>query len=105
MSTRARLVERADLERQHPAAPVRHLPLRQRVLRMARQPRIEHPRHARVPLQELGERQAVGRVLGHAERQRLRAAQHEPGVERAQDRAGGVLDEAQPLDVLVARAR
>ena len=36
-------------------------------------------------------------------RERLRAAQHQPRVERAQDRARGVLDEPQPLDVLVAR--
>ena len=39
------------------------------------------------------ERQAVGRVLRHAKRQRLRAAQDQPRIERAQDRAGGVLNE------------
>ena len=41
-------------------------------------------------------------MLRHAHGERLRAAQHEPRIERAEDRAGGVLDELQPLDVVVA---
>ena len=42
-------------------------------------------------------------MLRHPQRQRLGAAQHQPRVERAEDRARGVLHEPQPLDVLVAR--
>ena len=38
----------------------------------------------------------------HADRQRLGPAQHEPRVERAQNRPFRVLDESQPLDVVVA---
>ena len=42
-------------------------------------------------------------MLLHAQRQRLGAAQDQPGIERSEDRAGGVLHELQPLDVVVAR--
>jgi hypothetical protein len=55
-----------------------------------------------VRAEELGERHAVRVVLLHPQRQRLGAAQDEPGIEGAQDRALGVLDEPQPVDVVVA---
>ena len=41
----------------------------------------------------------------HPQRQRLGAAQHQPRIERAEDRARRVLHEPQPLDVVVARRR
>ena len=54
------------------------------------------------PARNSRQRQAVDRVLRHAQRQRLGSAQHQPRIERAQNRAGGVLNEPQPLDVFVA---
>jgi hypothetical protein len=56
-----------------------------------------------VGAEELRERKAVGVVRLHADRQRLGAAQHQKRVERAEDRPFRVLDELQPLDVVVAR--
>ena len=38
-------------------------------------------------------------VLLHSQRQRLRAAHHEPGIERRQDRTGAVLHKADPVRV------
>src|SRR5476649_1510067 len=59
-----------------------------------------HVPHLRVRAQELGEREAVGVVRLHPDRQRLGPAEHEERVERAQDRAFRVLYEPQPLDVV-----
>ena len=56
----------------------------------------------RMRREELGERQPVGAVLHHPDRERLGPAQHQPRIERSQDRAGRVLHELQPLDVVVA---
>ena len=50
----------------------------------------------------LGQHLRIGVVALHAERQRLGASQHEPRIHRPEDRAFGVLDELQPLDVDVA---
>ena len=55
--------------------------------------------HLAMRRKELRQRDAVGVVLRHSHRQRLRAAQHEPRVERAENRARGVLVELQPLEV------
>ena len=52
--------------------------------------------------EQLGEGEAGDVVLRHAQRQRLGAAQHQERIERRQDGALCVLDEPQPLDVLVA---
>ena len=95
-------LERSEVERDH-AAEAAHLFLRQRVLRMGRQPRIVAPGDLRVRLQKLRHGEAVLVVPLHPERQRLGAAQHQPRVERAEDRALGVLHELQPLDVVVPR--
>ena len=102
LSARRACFERRDLERQHAAEAVRHLPPRELVLRMVRQARVEDLRHLRVPAKELRQRQAVAECCAIRSGQRLGAAQHQPRVERAQDRAGRVLDELQPFDVLVA---
>ena len=75
----------------------------QRVLGMRRQARIVHAGDLRVSLQILRHGQAVRVVPFHPERQRLRAAQHQPRIERTEDRALRVLHERQPLDVVVAR--
>ena len=68
---------------------------------MVRQARIDDAANLRVPAQKLGQRLTVRGVLRHAQRQRLGSAQDQPRIERAENRAGGVLDESQPLDVLV----
>ena len=52
-----RVLERPDVERQHPAEAA-HLPLRQLVLRMVGQARVEHLLHLRVCGQELRQRHA-----------------------------------------------
>jgi hypothetical protein len=97
-----RALERADVEREH-AAEAAHLAARQRVVRVVRQPRVDHPPHAGMRREELGQGLPVRAVLPHAQGEGLGAAQDEPRVERAEDRAGRVLHEPQPLDVLVAR--
>ena len=99
----ARVLEAPDVERQHPAESA-HLALRQLVLGMVWQSRIEHTFHRRVFRQELRQRQPVDVVLRHAQRQRLGAAQHQERVERAQNRALRVLDELQPLEIVVVHA-
>ena len=58
--------------------------------------------HLGVRFEELRQREAVRVVRGHAERQRLGAPQHEPGIKRAEDRPLGVLNEAKPGDVVRA---
>ena len=52
-----------------------------------------------------GDRAAVLVVAGHAEVQRLGAAQREPRVERAGDGARGVEDELQPRREIVVVQR
>ena len=64
------------------AAAARHLPLRQRVLRVRGQSRMVHPRDRRVPLQPARDFERVEVVRLHAQRQRLDAAQHQEAIER-----------------------
>ena len=52
---------------------------------------------------EFRERLTVDVVLRHPQRQRFRSAQDQPRIERAQDRARRVLNELQPLDIVVVR--
>ena len=93
--------ERAELERDH-AAEAAHLAPGELVLRVRGEPRIVDVADLGVRGEELRERQTVGVVLHHPERQRLGAAQHQPRVERAEDGALRVLHEPQPLDVVVS---
>jgi hypothetical protein len=53
--------------------------------------RVDDLGHLRMLLEKLRERDAVGRVLLHAQRQRLGAAQYQPCIKGAEDGAGGVL--------------
>ena len=98
---RPRLVERTEIERDH-AAEAAHLPFGQFVMRVIGQPGVVHLRDLRMAGQERRERHAVLVVPLHPDRQRLGAAQNQPGVHRAEDRAFGILHEPQPLDVIVA---
>ena len=98
---RARALERSHVEGQHAAEPL-HLARGERVLRMVRQPGIVDLPHLRMPREILGDRLPVSVVRLHAHGHRLRAAQHQPRVERAQDGARRVLHEPEPLDVVLA---
>ena len=102
-SSRARRLERSELEREH-AAEAAHLPRAPaRAADATAGPDSRRAATFGCAARNSRQRQAVGVVLRHAQRQRLGAAQHQPRVERAEDRARGVLDEPQPLDVVVAR--
>src|SRR5829696_6511897 len=62
---------------------------------MRGKPRIDHRLDARVRLQELRDLERGGAVPLHAQRQGLQPAQGEEAVERARDRADGVLQEGE----------
>jgi hypothetical protein len=96
----ARALERAGFDRHHPAE-ARHLPLRQLVLRMGRQARIEDRPHPPVLRQPGGDAAAVLVVLAHPQRERLGPADRQPAVERTGDRPGRVLDVRDPLGEFV----
>ena len=68
---------------------------------MGREPRVDHLLHLRVFRQELRDGHPVDVVLRHPDGERLGPTQHEPRVERAEDRSRRVLHEPQPLDVVI----
>ena len=72
----------AKLER-HDAAEALHLALRKRVLRMRRQPRVEHPRDFRVLFEVPRDSHGIGAMPLHAQRKCLEPQVHEPAIERA----------------------
>src|SRR6185369_8222040 len=72
-----------DPKAHDPAESVLHLPLRQLMLRMARQARIEHMPDSRMLLQPSSNMQRALTRLPHAQRQRLQATQREKTIERA----------------------
>jgi hypothetical protein len=76
----------AHHEREH-AAAVAHLPPREVVLRVAREERVAHPLHPRVPLERAGHAQRVRRVPLHPQRERLEALGQQPRVEGGDRRA------------------
>ena len=78
--------------------PLAHLPRREIVLRMARKARIAHALDLRVAFEEARDFERVRRMPLHAERQGAQAAQREKAAERIEHAAGGVLQEAQPVD-------
>ena len=71
---------------------------------MAREPRVEHALHPRVPLQEFRHGLGIGCMPFHAQRQRLDAAQDEIAVEGAGYAARHAAQGMQPLAEL-GRAR
>ena len=91
-------------DRRHHAAARGHLAQRERMLRVAREPRVVHAFDLRMLREPLRDRERVLGVALHADRQRLQPARGEEAVERARHRAHGVLQEAQLLRE-VARAR
>ena len=100
-----RLLLGLDEERDH-ASEVAHLPCGDLVAGVVGQAGVEHVRHGRVLVQEADDRAGVLAVLPHPHRQRLQAAQHEPGVERPRHRPERLLQEAQALgDRRVVRRR
>src|SRR2546430_12450641 len=76
------IIEAAAQHRGH-NAPVAagHLPLRERVLRVTREPGVVDTLDARMALQKLGDRQRVAAVPFHPERERLDPAQRQKRVE------------------------
>ena len=98
----ARVVEAAPKVAGDHAAEAAHLPLRERVLGVGRQPRVAHPGDLRVRLEEPRDRHGVGLVLPHPERKRLHPAHGEPAVHGARHRADGVLQEAEALRQVLA---
>ena len=101
VENRARALQRPHAEGDHPAEPA-HLAPREGVLRVRRQAGVVHGVDLRMRGQEVGQRHCVRVVALHPNRQRLGAAEDEPGVHRPEDGALRVLHEAQPLDVIVA---
>ncbi len=92
---RDRLCLGLDQEGDH-AAEVAHLAAGDRVAGMAGEARVEDALDGRVLAEEAGDRARVLAVLAHPQRERLDAAQDEPGVEGAGDGAERLLQEAQP---------
>src|SRR6185436_9417713 len=96
-----RFGEPAFQEERHDAAAARgHLPARERVLRVRREPRVKHPLDARVALQPACDLERGLARAAHAQRKRLEAAQRKKAVERAADGADRVLQETDPLTEL-----
>jgi hypothetical protein len=79
------------------AAAARHLPSRERVLRMGIEPGIDHALDFRAPLQPARHGQPAGVVALHAQCQGLDAAQGEKAVEGPGHRADRVLQERELL--------
>ena len=86
----------AKLDRDHSPEPA-HLPHGELVLRMVGESRVIDALHFGAVRQPLGDPTAVRVVLAHPQRERLGAAQREEAVHRARHRAGGVLEEGEPL--------
>src|SRR5215471_8666989 len=78
----ARVVEAALEDRRHHAAEAAHLPLGQRMLRMARKARIVDAGDLGMLLQPRRDRGSILAMALHAQPQRLHAAQGEEAVER-----------------------
>ena len=76
------------------AAEARHLPLRDVVLRVGGEARVDDALDAVVRFEELGDARGGGVVALHAEGEGLGAAEGEVGVEGGEDAADGVLEEA-----------
>src|SRR5437773_9279526 len=68
----------------HEAAALLHLPAREIVLRMARQPRIEHSRNFGVGFEIARDRRSGAALAIDAELKRLEPFEQQPGVERAE---------------------
>src|SRR3989338_950727 len=68
---------------------------------MIRQARIVNCRHAGVAWQVLRDGRGVRFMLPHADRQRLDASQDQPGIERTQNGASGVLNKLQTRGLLL----
>ena len=68
-------------------AELPHLPAREVVLRVRREPRVEHARHPGCALEELRHRQRALLVRAHAHGQGRDAAHDQPGVEGAEHAA------------------
>src|SRR2546430_15803066 len=90
-----------DLARDH-AAKAGHLASRQLALRIARQPRIEHPRDVWMLAQACGPQPGVSIVLAHPDGERFESTKNEPGIERPRDAAYRVLQEGQLLQQILA---
>src|SRR5437868_2718054 len=69
--------------RNHATVALVHLLRREQVLRMAREPGIDHALDLRMFCQPGGDVHGVAAMALHAQRQRLDAAQREEGIERA----------------------
>ena len=91
---------RAKVDGDH-ATEAGHLPRGERVLRVRREPGVDHALLTDPLREPRGHGAPVDVVLAHAQVQRLRAAQHEPRVERPGHRARRVEDELQPCAEVV----
>src|SRR5262249_52741554 len=92
----ARRLEAAAQHRPHDSAVAGlHLPPGERVLRVALETGVVDALDRRVLLEELRDRERVGAVPLHAQRERLDAAQREKAVERTRHPADRVLQEAE----------
>ena len=102
----ARVFEVAlELDRDHPTEAMRHLPLRQRVLRMRGEAGVVHARDLGMRFEPLRQLKSILAVALHPQGQGLHAAQREVAVEGPQHRADGVLQKGDALGECLAGTR
>src|SRR5215469_15741515 len=73
-------------ECKHSSCALRQVAPRERVIPARRQPGVVHPRHSRVPLQKLRNRQRILRMTLHAQLQGLQSLKKQERVERTERR-------------------
>src|SRR6266446_10721860 len=78
-------------------AALLHLPTREIVLRVARQPGVEHPRDLGMGLETAGDRNRGAALAVDAELERLQPFQQQPGVERAQRWSGMPVEQTEVI--------
>src|SRR5581483_5950413 len=94
----ARIVERSLQYGSHyPAVAARHLPARERMLRMTLQPGVVHALDLGMACEKLRDGERIRAVPLHPQRQSLDAAQRQEGVEWARHGSQRVLQVSQPL--------
>jgi len=76
-------------------AALLHLPTREIVLRVARQPGVEHPRDLGMALETAGDRNGGAALAVDAELERLQPFQQQPGVEWAERWPGMPVEQAE----------
>src|SRR5260221_9743548 len=91
---KAALLAAGDVKADETAALL-HLPTREIVLRVARQPGVEHPCDLGMGLETAGDRNRGAALAVDAELERLQPFQQQPSVERAERRSGMPVEQSE----------